>query len=58
MNLGHFTQIVWKDTKELGIGRFEPKPGTVIVVVNCAPAGNVIGEYENNVFLEGGKKVK
>ncbi|XP_052085478.1 uncharacterized protein LOC127723083 [Mytilus californianus] len=46
---GHFTQIVWKDTKEMGIGKAKGN-GRVVVVANYRPAGNFIGSYSQNVF--------
>lgn len=42
---GHFTQIVWKDSIEIGIG----KAGG-IVVINYNPAGNWDGEFKANVL--------
>ncbi|XP_059149268.1 uncharacterized protein LOC131936348 [Physella acuta] len=47
---GHFTQVVWKDTKELGIGRATSPDGKVFVVGSYRPAGNVIGSFRFNVF--------
>jgi len=47
---GHFTQIIWKETVELGIAKAEGKDGTTYVVANYYPAGNVTGEYKNNIF--------
>lgn len=46
---GHFTQVVWKDTKEMGIGKAKGN-GRVVVVANYRPAGNFIGSYSENVF--------
>ena len=55
--LGHFTQLVWKDSKEMGVGRSQSKDGTWIAVANYLPPGNVIGEYPKNVLLpKDGKK--
>ena len=42
---GHYTQMVWKDTKEVGVGMAVCPNGSIIVVANYYPAGNVIGEY-------------
>jgi pathogenesis-related protein 1 len=39
---GHYTQVVWKDTKEVGCAKAECK-GNIIVVCNYDPPGNVIG---------------
>ena len=51
--LGHFTQVVWKKTKKLGIAKARsPKSDKVIVVANYEPAGNWIGQYKDNVNPE------
>lgn len=40
---GHYTQVVWKDTKEVGCGMaFCPGSGQVWVC-NYSPAGNIVG---------------
>ncbi|TRY72370.1 hypothetical protein TCAL_09712 [Tigriopus californicus] len=49
MNTGHFTQVVWKTTKNLGIAMAKSRSGKTIVVANYEPAGNFIGSYANNV---------
>ncbi|XP_030373576.1 Golgi-associated plant pathogenesis-related protein 1-like [Scaptodrosophila lebanonensis] len=40
---------VWKSTASLGVGKYTQKKKTV-VVVNYAPAGNVIGKFKQNVM--------
>lgn len=45
---GHFTQLVWKNSKNLGCG-IACGQGC-IVTCNYYPAGNVRGQYESNVF--------
>ncbi|KAK2168046.1 hypothetical protein LSH36_21g09038 [Paralvinella palmiformis] len=47
---GHFTQVVWKSSKLLGIGRARGRDGRWIVVANYFPAGNFIGRYNENVL--------
>ena len=47
---GHFTQIVWKGSKEFGIGRSRTKDGKWLVVANFYPAGNFNGENAANVL--------
>jgi len=47
--IGHFTQVVWKETKELGVGVSCGKNGC-FVVANYYPAGNYIGEFTSNVL--------
>ena len=52
---GHFTQLVWKDTKSVGCGRKECDNGNNagsqgwLVVCEYWPAGNVEGEYKSQV---------
>jgi len=48
--VGHFTQLVWKDSKQLGIGCAKSSDGAYYVVANYYPAGNWGGEYKRNVF--------
>jgi len=42
---GHFTQVVWKDTKEVGFGYADS-----YVCARYAPPGNYAGRFEENVF--------
>ena len=44
-NTGHYTQMIWKDTRQMGVGVAVCPNGSIIVVANYYPAGNVIGEY-------------
>ncbi|KAK5639996.1 hypothetical protein RI129_010807 [Pyrocoelia pectoralis] len=41
---GHFTQLIWKDSKEIGVGKVK-----VWVVVNYSSPGNYPGQYVANV---------
>jgi len=50
MNTGHFTQVVWKNTQELGVGKAKDSSGKVYVVCNYRPAGNYLGEFPQNVL--------
>lgn len=53
---GHFTQVVWKGTKELGMARAKTSDGgSTYVVGRYRPAGNVINFMEDNVFPRGGR---
>lgn len=56
---GHFTQIIWKDTKMVGFG-FRKKEHTNYVVAYYYPAWNIFKEFKSKVnFLkERGKKIK
>ncbi|XP_014791404.2 Golgi-associated plant pathogenesis-related protein 1 [Octopus bimaculoides] len=47
---GHFTQVVWKESKEMGIGRGRSEDGSYFVVANYRPAGNFMGHFAENVF--------
>ena len=46
--IGHFTQVIWKDTKEIGVG--VTCSNRCYVVANYYPAGNIIGEFGENVL--------
>ena len=43
--IGHYTQMVWKNTKEVGVGIGYCKSGGIIIVASYFPAGNYIGQY-------------
>ena len=47
---GHFTQVVWKGTKEMGVGRATARSGNIYVVANYSPPGNMQGAFQANVF--------
>ncbi|XP_050424460.1 uncharacterized protein LOC126835733 [Adelges cooleyi] len=46
----HFTQVIWKNTKEIGIGVSKMGNGWYIIVVNYSPPGNVVGFFKENVL--------
>lgn len=49
---GHFTQVVWKESTVLGIGRAESQEDGMkcaYIVGRYKPAGNFMGEYQQNV---------
>lgn len=41
---GHYTQMVWKNTKELGMGIAICPDGATIIVANYNPPGNYLGQ--------------
>ncbi|KAG5678130.1 hypothetical protein PVAND_007829 [Polypedilum vanderplanki] len=47
---GHFCQVVWKESRELGVGMAKNRNGEIFVVVNYDPPGNFIGSFEKNVL--------
>ena len=47
---GHFTQMVWKETEEVGFGKCKDKGGHIYVVANYFPAGNYLGYFKYNVL--------
>uniref|UniRef100_A0A8C1S6W1 GLI pathogenesis-related 2 n=1 Tax=Cyprinus carpio TaxID=7962 RepID=A0A8C1S6W1_CYPCA len=53
---GHFTQVVWKDTNEVGVG-LATDGNTTFVVGQYLPAGNITnaGYFEKNVLPAGTK---
>ena len=42
---GHYTQMIWRDTKLMGVGVARCRGGGLIVVANYFPAGNMLGQY-------------
>lgn len=53
---GHFTQLVWKSSRELGVGKAVTRDGkTTMVVANFYPAGNYVGQHAENVMQPNSK---
>jgi len=51
--INFFTQVIWKDSINLGIGEAKTKKGDmdcIYVVARYYPGGNVPGEYQENVL--------
>ena len=49
----HFTQVVWKNTKTLGVGVCNAKDGSVVFVANYYPRGNYKDPFAQNVLCKG-----
>ncbi|VDD82061.1 unnamed protein product [Mesocestoides corti] len=49
-NCGHFTQLVWKETRKAGFGVARSKDGSSIYVVgHYKPSGNFLDYFRENV---------
>ncbi|ROT71157.1 Golgi-associated plant pathogenesis-related protein 1 [Penaeus vannamei] len=49
LRAGHFTQVVWRDSKELGVGTARSRGGKIYVVANYNPPGNMVGSFSTKV---------
>jgi glioma pathogenesis-related protein 2 len=47
---GHFTQVVWKSSQELGMGIAQAADGTWYVVGNYRPPGNIANQFATHVL--------
>jgi len=47
---GHFSQMIWKDSKEVGFGFAIAEDGSYFGVANYFPAGNIMGRFVKNVL--------
>lgn len=45
----HFTQVIWRESKELGMAMAKNRKGETYVVANYNPRGNYIGQFVQNV---------
>jgi len=45
----HFTQVVWKNSKRLGLGQAKARSGNEYIVAQYLPAGNYLGQFKENV---------
>ena len=50
---GHFTQLVWKGSTKMGVGKATNGSGWTFVVANYSPAGNMQGAFTANVLPPG-----
>ena len=49
-NTGHFTQMIWRETKRVGFGFAITDTGKFYVVANYYPAGNYKNHFLRNVL--------
>jgi len=54
MKTGHFTQVVWRDTRQVGCGMSQCN-GLDVWICQYSPPGNVEGQYRENVLPIGCK---
>ena len=46
---GRFTQVVWASSREFGVAKCVADDGTEYIVARYKPAGNILGEFKENV---------
>lgn len=51
VNAGHFTQMVWVNTKYFGVGKATSHTGKIFVVAYYYPPGNIVNAFHENVLL-------
>lgn len=50
---GHFTQLIWKNTKSVGFGiSLDVNTNYMYMVMQFYPPGNIQGDFANNVLSE------
>ena len=42
--VGHYTQMVWSSSTSVGIGQSRCSDGTIVIVAEYSPRGNILGE--------------
>ncbi|XP_068745243.1 Golgi-associated plant pathogenesis-related protein 1-like isoform X1 [Montipora capricornis] len=47
---GHFTQVIWRNSKEIGAAWAKRKDGRFVVSIKYKPGGNYDGFFAKNVF--------
>ncbi|XP_020606355.1 Golgi-associated plant pathogenesis-related protein 1-like [Orbicella faveolata] len=55
---GHFTQVVWAGSLEMGVAKAGEETGSQYVVARYSPPGNVMGQYQENVHPKGTEATK
>lgn len=53
---GHFTQMIWRETKQLGVAKCTAADGTQYVVARYYPPGNVLGEFKTSIRRARGQR--
>lgn len=48
---GNFTQVVWKSSKQIGVGIASTITGDICIVIFYDPPGNYKGKFRENVLL-------
>jgi len=48
----HFTQIIWKNTKNIGLGYSELNNNKKIFIAFYEPVGNILSEFKRNTYLK------
>ena len=46
---GRFSQVVWASSREFGVARCLAEDGTEYIVARYKPAGNILGEFKENI---------
>jgi hypothetical protein len=49
-NAGTFTQMVWRETTQIGVGVAGDRKDEIYVVMLYSPTGNMAGAFIKNVF--------
>lgn len=53
LSTGHFTQVVWRDTREVGVGMAKSPDGKLTyMVARYNPPGNILNRFKENVVAE------
>ena len=47
---GHFTQVIWHGSKEVGAGIAKGDNGMTYVVARYKPAGNMLSKFKENIM--------
>lgn len=53
-NYLYFTQIIWKETKEMGVGFYCDENTGFLAVANYFPKGNIKQKANDNIFKPNG----